>query len=365
MSKYLGKTGRFDWGLFLLVMALLIISLFNLYSATLGLSTAKYFKSQMIWSLLSVMVAAGIALFDYRLWSRYVYPIYGLTLLILLYVLFFGKTSQGAQRWIRIAGVAFQPSELAKISVVLTMAKYYSEKRDFGAMGIVQLIKPILLMLLPFLLVLKQPDLGTALILAGSGVIMTLFVGVEKKIVITTVVLMLASVPLVWKYMLHPYQKDRVVSFLNPEKYPLSKGYQVIQSKIAIGSGQFFGKGYLKGTQSKLQFLPKQHTDFVFSNFAEEFGFMGSFFLIALYTALGVLGFSIALHARDSFGLFLALGTTCLLLTQTIINLGMEIGMLPVVGMTLPILSYGGSSLLTTFVGVGILMNVSLRRYLF
>lgn len=355
----------FDWPLFGCTLLIVFLGLLNLYSATLDLPVARYFRSQFIWTSLGLFLILILVFIDYRILERLAYPIYVLTLLLLVVVLFMGKSAQGAQRWIPLGPVTLQPSELAKIAMAICLAKYFHSQRRQEPMGFAALFKPFLLTVLPFVLILKQPDLGTSLIVLSVSASMILFMGVRRSVIITLVLGFLASAPLAWKFVLRPYQKDRVISFLNPEKFPLSKGYQVIQSKVAIGSGQLVGKGYLKGSQSKLQFLPKQHTDFVFSNFAEEFGFVGSMIILALYASLAILGLNVALNAKEAFGMMLAFGLTMLIACQAVINLGMETGALPVVGMTLPLFSYGGTSLLVSFVAIGILLNISMRRFMF
>lgn len=357
--------GRVDYPMIFCILTILLIGLFNLYSATLNLPVAKYFKAQIVWVSVGFLLTLILSLVNYRLWHHIAYPSYIITLILLLAVLFMGRVSQGAQRWIHIGGLTIQPSEAAKLSVILCLAKYFDGHRDRGAMGWVGLAFPAVLLFFPFLLIIKQPDLGTGLVVVFTGIAMILFMGVRLQVLSVLVVLTLLSVPLIWKFGLHSYQRDRVITFMNPEKFPHGKGYQVIQSKIAIGSGELIGKGYLKGTQSKLQFLPKQHTDFIFSTFAEEFGFVGTTLLIALYLSFALMGLSVASGARDHFGMFVAFGFTLLIVIQALINFGMEMGMLPVVGMTLPLFSYGGSSLVTTMIALGVLLNISMKRYMF
>lgn len=344
------------------ILIICVVGLANLYSSTFDLSISKYFTQQIFWMLIGFLFLTVFVLLDYHLFYRFSYPIYIATVLSLILVLIIGKSSQGSQRWIHIAGITIQPSEIAKIGVVIFLARYFHTHREQKRLSISSLASPLFFTLIPFLLILKQPDLGTALIVLFTSITMFWFAGIQRKIILISIIAVLCTAPITWKYGLKPYQKDRVVSFLNPEKYAYGKGYQIIQSKIAIGSGQFSGKGYLEGSQSKLQFLPKQHTDFVFSNYAEEFGFLGSILLFFLYIVLFLMGLNIASSAKEVFGMMLAFGLTASLACQTIINLGMETGLLPVVGMTLPLFSYGGTSLLSSMIALGIILSISLRR---
>ncbi len=347
------------------VLAIVTLGLLNLYSATFNLPVARYFQLQVIWVLVGLFLALFVTLFDYRLLERLAYPIYGLIVLALIFVLFKGKTAQGSQRWISLFGFNVQPSELAKLGIALALAKYFHIRGTSRPLSSFGLIKPLLLVAIPAGLVFKQPDLGTAIVISMIAGAMILFVGIQRKILITITITALVAVPIIWQYGLRPYQKSRVHAFINPESDALGAGYQIIQSKIAIGSGELSGKGFLKGTQSKLQFLPKQHTDFVFSNFAEEFGFLGSLLLLFLFASLSFLGINVAYSAKETFGMMLAFGLTASIATQALVNIGMEIGLLPVVGVALPLFSYGGTSMLTILLSVGFLLNISMRRYLF
>jgi rod shape determining protein RodA len=247
--------------------------------------------------------------------------------------------------------------------LVITLASYYARKDTGKGFTLKELFIPITLTLFPFLLILKQPDLGTALMLGFIFVSMTLFV--KLKIQTLTILLSVTGtlIPLAWKFFLKPYQRQRIETFLNPESDPLNTGYHIMQSKIAVGSGLGFGKGYLKGTQGYLDFLPERHTDFAFSVWAEEWGFIGSFFLLSCYCFMLLWGLNIAVTSRDKFGTLLVIGIISLITWQTFINLAMVMGILPVVGMPLPLFSYGGSSLLTTMAGIGIILSVRMRRY--
>lgn len=356
---------HFDWPLFFCIGAILLIGLANLFSATFNLPIDRYFWSQMKWVVIGFVGMFLLTLFDYRILERFAYVVYALVVISLAVVMFSGRSALGAQRWLQLGPLSIQPSELAKLGIAFCLAKYFHSRRSGDTLGFLDLIVPAVLTMIPFVLILKQPDLGTALIVACVAGTMTFFAGLQKKLIVFLLIVCVVTPPLAWEFVLRPYQKDRVHAFLNPEAHALSKGYQVIQSKIAIGSGQLSGKGYLKGTQSKLQFLPKQHTDFVFSTFAEEFGFLGSVLLVALYASVGLLGLNVAFTAKDKFGMMLAFGLTMVVTSQAAINIAMETGALPVVGVPLPLFSYGGTSMITTLVAVGLLLNISMRRFVF
>jgi len=356
---------HFDWPLFLCTALIVGLGLLNLYSATFDLPVAHRFKGQLIWTFFGVVIAFFALFFDYRHLQRLAYPIYVIILIALVLVLIKGRIALGAQRWLQLGPLSIQPSELAKVAVAFCLARYFHARRSGSQMNFLDLIVPGLLTVIPFILILRQPDLGTGLIVVSVAGALILFAGVQRRVLITIALAGLVMAPIAWKFVLRPYQQDRVRTFINPEKYALGKGYQIIQSKIAIGSGELTGKGYLKGTQSKLQFLPKQYTDFVFSNFAEEWGFVGSVILLSLFALFSFLGLNVAYSAKEPFGMMLAFGLTALILSQAAINLGMEMGLLPVVGVTLPLFSYGGTSLVTTLFTVGILLNISMRRYMF
>lgn len=359
-NKYMRN---FDWALFGSVGVILLIGLMNLFSATYDLPLARYFTDQIVWIFGGVLVMFAVSLINYHFFNRYAYVIYVGTMILLILVFFIGRSAGGSQRWIHLGFFNVQPSEIIKIAVVLALARYFQDHQEKRTMGTWDLVIPMLIAVPPFILVLKQPDLGTGLIVLSAAVLMIWFMGIQRRILVVTVILFLISMPAIWKFGLKEYQRDRVVSFLDPEKYASGKGYQVTQAKIAIGSGRFAGKGYLKGTQSKLQFLPKQHTDFVYSNFAEEFGFIGSIVLFLLYVVFFLSCFNIAVNARDAFGVLVAFGFSATLICQTLINFGMEMGLLPVVGITLPFLSYGGTSLIGGFIKLGIMLNISRKQH--
>lgn len=357
---------RFDWLLFLLPVGIVIFGIINIYSAgySLGPESMMY-KKQIYWLIIgSVFLVIG-AFLDYSRIERYSYPFYLGTLALLVYVLFQGKLVSGSQRWISFGFFNLQPSELVKISLILVLAKWFQLKYEQQGYTIRSLFLPSFFVVIPFALIYLQPDLGTALILLLVFFSIAFFVKIRFASLAILSFCFLSIIPLAWNFLLKPYQKDRVIAFLNPNLDPKGSGYQIIQSKIAVGSGEFFGKGFIKGTQSQLNFIPEKYTDFVFSVFCEEWGFLGAFILLGLYFFLFVRLALITAQARDSFGMILGYGLTIMFLWHFIINLGMVLGLLPIVGIPLPLFSYGGSSLVITMFSIGIMMNIHIKRYIF
>jgi len=357
---------NFDWVLLLTVLALAGIGIVNLYSTTANwnpVSTPLYLK-QLLWLSGGVLIALMICLFDYRHLDHFATHIYVVSVAMLVYVLILGKTSMGATRWINLGFFNLQPGEVIKVAIVLLLARIFSKTVSPFGFGLLELWKPALWVLLPVGLILKEPDLGTAAMVVFIAATMLLFAGLKKGTLIVLGLIGVVTAVAGW-FGLHDYQRARIRTFMNPEADPLGTGYHIIQSKIAVGSGGFWGKGYIQGSQSQLSFLPERHTDFAFSVFAEEWGFAGCFGLLFLYLFLIVWGLYVARRAADRFGLFLAVGVTAMIFWHIIVNLGMVIGLLPVVGVPLPLFSYGGTSMVTTMIGVGLLMNVSMRRFMF
>ncbi|MGQ9922093.1 MAG: rod shape-determining protein RodA [Desulfobacca sp.] len=356
-----------DWLLILLVLAVVSLGIINLYSAgfnqTGDRATPLYVK-QIYWLLIGLALMCAMTTFDYRRLANLAYPIYWFSILLLVAVMLVGKVVAGSKRWLVLGPITFQPSELAKVGVILALATHFFRREQFDPLTWRQLAFPSLLLLIPFGLVGKQPDLGSALLIATVAGTLILFVGVRWHILLTLGVSLISASPVFW-YFLKDYQKQRIFTFLNPEQDPLGSGYHIIQSKIAVGSGLFWGKGFLKGTQSQLNFLPEQHTDFVFSVFAEEWGFVGSVVLIVLYLGLILWGLQIARACRERLGNLLAVGITAMIFWQIFINISMVTGLLPVVGIPLPFFSYGGSSLIVNFLGIGLLLNIRMRQFLF
>ncbi len=301
--------------------------------------------------------------FDYRELHSLNYPFYVLIIFLLVIAFFVGDEAGGSQRWINLGFFRLQPSEPAKLMLVIALASFYSRKEVADGYSIRQLLVPVGLTAIPFVLILLQPDLGTSLMFGIIFVSMTVFVKLRMSTYVIMGSLALGLGGFAWEQLLKPYQKQRIQTFLNPEKDPMGHGYQIVQSKIAVGSGGTFGKGYMEGTQGHLHFLPERHTDFAFAVWGEEWGFAGSLIFLGIYFMLLLWGIYVAMHAKDRFGVLLAFGVVTLIFWQAIINLLMILGFLPVVGIPLPLVSYGGSSLLTTMFALGILMNVRMRRF--
>jgi len=358
---------NFDWVLLGLLFLIGLVSVSNLYSATFPIKDAggaQIFMKQVYWYLIGFGLFIVVTAFDYHLLERLAWPAYFITIFLLLVVLVIGKITSGSQRWLNLGFINLQPSELAKISLVIILAQFFAAHGDYTEYRLRDLWQPFVLMLVPCALILKEPDLGSALILVVICFSIILIMKVRWTSLLLLVGAGLLSFPLVW-HMLKDYQKKRIFTFLNPESDPLGAGYHIIQSKIAVGSGQILGKGFLKGTQTRLKFLPENHTDFAFSVWAEEWGFIGSVFLLMLYLILILWGINIAKNSKDRFGSTLAIGITAVVFWQLVINVGMTIGLMPVVGIPLVLFSYGGSSVLSTMLGMGLLMNISIRRFMF
>jgi len=364
------KTSRFtsfDVALVAALLAIGVLGILTLYSAMQGSAPEGGMpphQKQLIWWGLGLIGILVVILIDYRHMEHYAYAIYAFSLLLLVYVLVMGRSISGAKRWIELGPISFQPSELIKITMLLALAKYFHHRAKQGRYNLFELVVPFLIFLVPFVLVLLEPDLGTAIVLLLLFFSIVVFFGLSQGSIIVLAIAGLASLPMGW-LNLKDYQKERVMTFLNPAEDPLGRGYHIIQSKIAIGSGGFWGKGFLHGTQTRLHFLPEQHTDFIFSAFAEQWGFWGSFLLLAGYLLVIFWAFNISSRAKNTFGMVVALGITFLFFWHVIINIGMCLGLLPVVGIPLPLFSYGGSFLLVMLLGVGLLLNIYIRRFIF
>jgi rod shape determining protein RodA len=357
----------FDWVLLLLLLIIAGVSILNLYSATYAVREvggSQIFLKQIYWFAIGFCVLLAMMTFSYNLLQKIAYPLYFLSVGLLVLVLIFGRISSGSQRWLSLGPVVFQPSELAKIALLIVLSRFFSERASLKRYRLRDLWQPFLIIALPTVLVLKQPDLGTALLLVSFSFSIILLVGMNWKSFLILILSVIAFSPVAWMH-LREYQKNRIMTFLMPEMDPLGTGYHVNQSKIAIGSGMMVGKGYLKGTQTRLDFLPEQHTDFAFSVLAEEWGFAGSLVLLLLYLLVVLWGLNIAKISRDRFGTILAVGIVALVFWQVVINVGMVTGLLPVVGTPLLLISYGGSSLVTTMAALGLIMNISMRRFMF
>ena len=383
---------RLDTNFLFVIFALNIIGLINLYSATHGvtgtfntrlfwqqfiwfsgccilyfyLTFADYqFYQQIAWLILGWVIFFSVTLFDYEFWRRFCWVFYGLNIVFLIAVMGFGTSAYGAQRWLDLGFFRYQPSETVKVAVVLVLASYLSKKDVVRGLGYRDLVVPAIITGLPFILTVKQPDLGTALLIAAISLSMIVFVKVKRSILILASIITLFATPIAWNFGLKDYQRNRVLTFLSPGRDPRGTGYNSIQSKIAVGSGRILGKGFRKGTQSQLEFIPERHSDFIYSVLSEEHGFIGSTITLSLFVILYLLATNIAAHAKDKFGALIVVGILSTIFWHVFINIGMVIGLLPIVGVPLPLLSYGGSSMLTTMFGLGLISAVAYRRYLF
>ncbi len=357
----------FDWGLLLLALVLSGLGIVNIYSAgsfSLNDSPAPFFLKQMYWLSISLIILVAAVAIDYQFIARNCYLLHGAAALMLIAAFFLGGPTAGTHRWIQIGYFSFQPSEFAKVSLVIVLASSLSGSTPATAGLLRGLAVPGLLTMVTFLLVFVQPDLGTAGLLLIIFISFVFLVRLDIKQIAVAAVSGLVLLPCSLFFM-EEYQKKRIITFLNPDKDSLRAGYQAIQSKIAIGSGMLFGKGFMSGTQSQLRFLPVQHTDFAFSVWAEEWGFAGSALLLLLFFLLISKGLKIATIARDRLGSFLAVGLVLVLFWQVCINIGMVCGIFPIVGVPLPFISYGGSSLITNWAIIGLLLNIRMRRLTF
>lgn len=349
-----------DWPLLLGILALMTISVAIVYSAG-GQNTDMVVRqlTRLGIGIGVMLVVAQISPFFYQKWAPHLFVV-GVGLLVA--VILVGDTGKGAQRWLNLGVVTFQPSEIMKLSLPMMMAWFLSNytlppktKNTFIAFAIIGI---------PTLLIAKQPDLGTSILVASSGFFALFLAGLRYRIIVGLIASMGAFLPILWFYLMRPYQKQRVLTFLNPETDPLGSGYHIIQSKIAIGSGGMEGKGWMQGTQSQLEFLPERHTDFIFSVFSEEFGFVGVILLLALYAFVIVRGMLIAIRAQEAFTKLLAGSLILTFFVYLFVNIGMVSGLLPVVGVPLPLVSYGGTSIVTLMASFGILMAISTNKRL-
>ncbi len=358
---------NFDWVMLLALVLVTGMSLASLFSSTWngGPNPSPIFFKQLYFFLLGFVLILLLVSVDYKELEKFSFLGYAAICLLLLYTTLFTSSIAGTQRWINLGFFNLQPSEPAKLILILVLASCYSRNDVVGKGGyrLRDLVTPVLLTAVPFLLILSQPDLGTALMLGILFVSMTLFAKLRWATITILSGAGIVCAILGWKYALKDYQRRRIETFLNPESDPMNHGYQIKQSKIAVGSGEGFGKGFMEGTQGHLNFLPERHTDFAFAVWCEELGFAGSLFFLCCYFFMLLWGINIALSARDKFGVLLAFGLVMLIFWQAVINLFMIMGFLPVVGIPLPLFSYGGSSLMTTMVAIGILMNIRMRRF--
>lgn len=356
---------NFDWRFIGVIAAILLLSVVSIYSITYAQSDVgvPIYAKQVLWILVGGIAFVGMLLVDYHKIARLAYPLYAVMLVLLVVVLIVGKTSHGAQRWIPIGPFAFQPSEFAKLVLVLVLATYFTSAPREGWLQ--RVVMPGLIMAPALLLILRQPDLGSSFSFVAIYTGIILVVGVRSKALDLILLFSLMLFPFVWEGVwgaLHDYQRERIMAFLDPSYDTGGKGYHALQSRIAIGSGELLGKGLYGGTQSQLKFLPEGHTDFVFAVYAEEWGFVGVLVLLGLFVALILLCMDIAERAKDPLGTLLATGVIAMISFSMVINMGMTMGMFPIVGIPLPLMSYGGSMTVTTLAALGLLLNIKRRR---
>ncbi len=354
------KLWQVNWGLVILIMMVAAIGVAMLYSAANG-SFDPWASRQIARFGAGLVVFIAVALVDIRFWFRSAYAIFFICLGLLAAVEVMGTIGQGAQRWIDLKVIQLQPSELMKVALVLVLARYFHSLPEDEIGRISRIVWPTLLVLVPAALVLKQPDLGTAAMLLMVGGAMFFCAGVRLWKFAVVLVAALGTIPVAWQF-LHDYQRQRVLTFLDPESDPLGAGYHILQAKIALGSGGLFGKGFLSGTQSHLDFLPEKQTDFIFTMLAEEFGLIGGLMLLALYVLIFLYGFAIAFRARNHFGRLLSMGLTSNLFLYVFINIAMVMGIIPVVGVPLPLISYGGTAMLSVMMALGLMMSIYIHR---
>jgi rod shape determining protein RodA len=356
---------QFDKTLFFTPIVIFAIGVLSIYSASFKASQSLYspfVAKQILWMGIGTLLTLLIVRYDYFRLQDLVWPLYGASLALLVLV-FFTPARMGAHRWISLGGFNFQPSEMAKLAVILALAQFFAANRIEHTAPVKRLV-PFAIVGVPFLLILKQPDLGTGLVLLPVLFVMLYFWGVRARTLLLLLLAAAVAAPFLF-HLLKDYQKARLLVFMNPNLDPLGAGYNIIQSKIAIGSGGLFGKGFMGGTQNQLNFLPERHTDFIFSVIAEEGGFAASVTVALLFWLIVQRGFLICGQTPDRFGSQIACGITMMIGLQAFINLGMTMGLLPVVGMPLPLVSYGGTSVVITMLFIGLLLNIKIHRPLF
>jgi rod shape determining protein RodA len=355
------KWKRLHWGIITMLCALAAFGVVMHLSVAGDAWDGQPLSHAMRFVFVLIVVLA-LAMVDLRFWLALAYPFYAVSLLLLVGVEMFGAVRMGAQRWLEFGPVQIQPSEFMKVAVVLALARYYHQLDGRHASKAIALVAPLLMIAAPTALVMKQPDLGTSLLLAGAGIGVMFLAGIRWRYIVIGALIAGAAGFWAYEFKLHDYQRDRIATFLDPQADPLGAGYHVAQSKIAIGSAGVFGQGYQKGSQSQLDFLPEKHTDFIFTMITEEFGLIGAFGVLGLFAAL--LGFTmmVAMHARTLFGRLAAGGVAITLALYVFINTAMVVGIVPVVGIPLPLLSFGGTAMLTVMVGMALVLSVHVHR---
>jgi len=357
------ELGAFDWLLFLAVFGTCGLSLLTLYSATFqNPALAGLVPRQAFWIGVGLVALLVVLAIDYHTLAGFTPVLYSGAVLALVYLLFFGRAIAGTRGWLELGPMNVQPSEFVKFVLILTVGAYTAaaggHKLGWGPLATLLVLGG-----LPVALILKQPDVGTAATLAPVLLVAVFVAGIQVRVLVIIALILALALPIAWVTYFKDYQKERILTFVNPERDPQGAGYQVRQSKIAVGSGGLFGQGLFKGTQSKLQFLPAQQTDFIFAVVAEELGFMGAGLLVGLYLFMTLRCLAAARRARDKLGRYLALGFGTVFGCQSLVNLGMMVGLVPIIGIPLPLMSYGGSSMVATLMGFGLVLNVNMRRF--
>ena len=357
MSEILIQFKKLNWLLVFLISFLSFVGLVMIYSATYG-DDDRVFISHFSKICLGLSIMIAVSLIDLNFIKKHAYLFYLIGIILLIFATFYGIVGKGSRRWLNLGGLVFQPSELIKILVIITLAKFFDEKKIQSARDYIFLILPIFLILSPFFLILIQPDLGTAMVVLLLGLIIFFISGISWKFFGILSLFFIGSAPYIWG-SLKEYQQKRILTLFDPESDPLGSGYHIIQSQIAVGSGGIFGKGWTKGSQSHLDFLPEKHTDFIFSMLGEEFGFLGTISVIGLICLITYLTYSIASKSfSDNFNKMVGYGIISNYFFVSMINMSMVIGILPVVGLPLPLVSYGGSSMISYFIGFGIILSI-------
>ena len=361
-TRSFGKLGEIDWGFTLLLCVIAGIGAMILYSAA-GNRWTPWANAHLIRFAGCVVLMLALATLNLRIWHTLAYPVYGVGIVLLVAVALLGHSALGAQRWLKIGPVTLQPSEIVKIGLVLALARFYQGLSAKEARWSWKLVAPAAMIGVPMLLVAHQPDLGTALLIAFTGAAIMFLAGLTWRVIAVAVVGAAAAIPVFVQFVLKDYQRDRILTFLHPEQDPGGDGYHILQSKIALGSGGLLGKGYGLGTQSALNFLPEKHTDFIFSTLAEQFGFVGSVVVLGLYAAVIFGGLRTAFASHSHFGRLCAAGVTATFALYILINAAMVMGLAPVVGVPMPLLSYGGTVMVTVMIGFGLVQSVRVHRY--
>ncbi|MGE3143905.1 MAG: rod shape-determining protein RodA [Hyphomonadaceae bacterium] len=357
----LEKFTRLNWGIIYLLIALAFIGVIMHFSVSAGSWAGMPLTHGLRFATMLVLMI-GFALIDVRVWIAIAYPLYAVGMLLLAAVAVFGDTRMGATRWLDIGPISLQPSEVMKVAIVLALARYYHQLDPRRAGSLLWMLPPLAMIGAPVALVMHQPDLGTAMLIALAGLAIMFLAGLRWRYIVPALIAGAVGAVGAYRFVLHDYQRDRINTFLDPSSDPLGTGYHVMQSKIAFGSAGLFGRGYLQGSQSQLDFLPEKHTDFIFTMICEEFGLLGGFLVLFLFGLLMALAVGVAIRARSLFGRLAAGGVAATLACYVLINTAMVIGLVPVVGIPLPLISFGGTAMMTLMAGFAIVLSIDLHR---